>query len=173
MKLRDLRNRLKELEFITSGKNPEVRIRVAGDARPVGDVSWHYPHDAAAAGVDGELVVVIEAGEPDDRKAPEIWSFEALCTAVREAFDAAAAGEPVSWTGPAITWDELLVSGVPAPTCFEPESLAYHAERDRDVRDLVVMTAVHLGMEQAARMIAARPYMQPTAESFETGKKTS
>lgn len=73
MKLHTLHARLQELEFVTNGTNPEVRVGVDGDARPLASVGCaiHYSgfETVAAAGdalADGVMVVIFEPGAADD-----------------------------------------------------------------------------------------------------------
>ena len=104
---------------------------------------------------------------------PETWDFKHLCKAVRSALDDARAGKPINWTGPTTTWNELLANSVGAPDCFDADWMDFHAERDRDPVDVVIMAAIHLGMEQAARLISGERYARPEASDFKHARAES
>jgi hypothetical protein len=67
MRLRELIERLKELDWITNHQDPEVHIGVNGYAKTIGDVgcSRHWPEhetvaDGMADGAEAEMIITIE-----------------------------------------------------------------------------------------------------------------
>jgi len=59
------------------------------------------------------------------------------------------------WTGPDITLPRILCCAHGIKNALTKEQLEYHEERGRDALEVLLLCAIHLGMEQGLRMRAA------------------
>jgi hypothetical protein len=70
---------------------------------------------------------------------------------------------PLRWSGPELTWSELLVGGPTIEADLSEEGLEANRERGRDVLGVVIVTLLRIGYEQGARIYERR------AKQFDTG----
>lgn len=59
------------------------------------------------------------------------------------------------WVGPDITLPQILCCAHGIKKALTKEQLEYHEERGRDALEVLLLCALHLGMEQGLRMRAA------------------
>ena len=94
----------------------------------------------------------------------EPWAAEALVNHLRKLVDQAYTLTPLDihsleWEGPDLTSPKLLAGAPGVRDSLTPESLEYHAERDRDVMTVLLWAAFRLGIEQGFRIIAEDKFL--------------